>query len=51
MPGRLQEIENLAGLDPEVAGELLDFDTAGLGGGYFNSFLSISQAMIEGTIS
>jgi len=45
---RLQEVQDLAGLDVEVAGELLDFDSAGLGGGDISSFLSIQQGIITG---
>jgi hypothetical protein len=32
VPGRTQEIEDLPGLDAEVTGELLNFDSAGSGG-------------------
>jgi len=32
MPRRAQEVEDLPGLDAEVTGELLNFDSAGSGG-------------------
>jgi len=39
MPTALQEVENGARLDPEVASQLLDFDAARLCGGDGYSFV------------